>query len=230
MHPSDSAPPFDALAARRLREALGMTPGHVAYGIRASYGRTDVSPDTIVAWERGLATPTAAQLTALAGALWCSPGDLIGAPRTLREHRLARNLAAEDVARGVGMDLPTYLRTEESGEWQGSERQSAALAEVLSLAPKEFSTVTGRDDQLTELVRNAVTTRRQAYARTIAKLVPVDRGRLDRVLQEMQTEYQSLMMSTLGWGGGVARGSGESGRKFLERALDEFWSRMDPAP
>ncbi|WP_329434009.1 helix-turn-helix transcriptional regulator [Streptomyces sp. NBC_01280] len=226
VHPSDSAPPFNAPAARRLREALGMAPGHVAYGMRASYGQHHVTPDTVIAWERGLTSPTAAELTALAGALWCSPGDLIGAARTLREHRMARGMAPEDVARTVGVEIHAYLRMEETGEWRGNERQSAALAEVLGLAPPDFATVTGRDEQLADFLRSAVTTRWQAYTRPITKLVPVHKGQLEEALQEMQLEYQALMAATLSWGGGAGRESGEAGREFLDGILDEFWSRM----
>ncbi|MDG4863789.1 helix-turn-helix transcriptional regulator, partial [Streptomyces sp. T-3] len=54
-----------------------MAPGHVAYGIRASYGLHHITPDHISAWERGSAAPTATELTALAGALWCAPGELL---------------------------------------------------------------------------------------------------------------------------------------------------------
>lgn len=49
-----------------------MAPGHVAYGLRAQYGLL-VTPDVVAAWERGLQSPTARELTALAGVLWCSP-------------------------------------------------------------------------------------------------------------------------------------------------------------
>ena len=66
-----------------------MGPEHVAYGLRVSYGLPYVTPDLVVAWERGIVCPTSPELTALAGVLWCSPGELIGRPRTLREHRLA---------------------------------------------------------------------------------------------------------------------------------------------
>ncbi|WP_353944781.1 helix-turn-helix transcriptional regulator [Streptomyces sp. HUAS MG91] len=219
-------PPFNAPAARRLREALGMAPGHVAYGMRASYGLAYITPETIIAWERGEATPSAAELTALAGALWCSPGELIGAPRTLREHRLALGLAPEDVARFVGLEIQSYLRMEETGDWRGNERQSSALAEVLRLAPRAFATVTGRDGQLAELLRRAVTTRWQAYTKPLSRLIPVTRRELEDVLHEMHLEYQALMAATLSWGGGSSSGSGDAGRDFMERILDEFWSRI----
>lgn len=219
-------PPFNAPAARRLREALGMAPGHVAYGMRASYGLAYITPDTIISWERGDAAPTAAELTALAGALWCSPGELIGAPRTLREHRLAFGLAPEDVARSVGIEIQLYLRMEETGVWRGNDRQSAALADLLVLSPRAFATVTGRDGQLADLLRSAATTRWQAYVRPLTRLVPVQRREVEDVLHEMHLEYQALMAATLSWGGGASPESGEAGREFLERILDEFWSRI----
>jgi hypothetical protein len=53
------------------------------------------------------------ELTALAGVLRCSPAELIGRPRTLREHRIARGLAPEGVARAVGHEFPAYTRMEE---------------------------------------------------------------------------------------------------------------------
>ncbi|WP_394430295.1 helix-turn-helix domain-containing protein [Streptomyces sp. SGAir0957] len=222
-------PPFNAPAARRLREALGMAPGHVAYGMRASYGLAHITPETIIAWERGEATPLAGELTALAGALWCSPGDLIGAPRTLREHRLSLGLAPEDVAREVGVDIHAYLRMEETGVWRGNDRQSSALATTLRLAPRAFTTVTGRDAHLAELLRSAATTRWQAYVRPLTRLVPVQRREAEDVLHEMHLEYQALMTSTLSWGGGASAQSGDAGREFLDRILDEFWSRIRQA-
>ncbi|MFI7012568.1 helix-turn-helix domain-containing protein [Streptomyces sp. NPDC050145] len=219
-------PPFNAPAARRLREALGMAPGHVAYGMRAQYGLAYVTPDTVIAWERGDTAPTAAELTALAGALWCSQAELIGEPRTLREHRLALGIAPEDVAREIGVDIHAYLRMEETGEWRGNERQSEALARALRLAPRAFATVTGRDQLLANLLRSAVTARWQGQLRTVSRLVPVPRRELEDVLQEMHLEYQALMAATLTWGGGSSPDSGGAGREFLEGILDEFWSRI----
>ncbi|MER5471235.1 helix-turn-helix transcriptional regulator [Streptomyces sp. NPDC002935] len=219
-------PPFNASAARRLRAALGMGPEHVAYGLRASYGLPYVTPDLVNAWERGTTAPSSPELTALAGVLWCSPGELIGAPRTLREHRVARDLAQEDVARAVGLELLAYQRMEESGVWRGNERQSTALAEVLELSLPDFITVTGRDDRLADLLRSAVTTRWQAYVRPVAKVVPLDRHLLETVLEELHTDYQGLMVATLNWGGSAATGSGESGRDFLDGVVGHFWSAV----
>ncbi|MGW4563944.1 helix-turn-helix domain-containing protein [Streptomyces sp. NPDC004561] len=227
MHPP-SAPPFNAPAARRLRAALGMGPEHVAYGMRASYGLPYVTPDLVIAWERGTVSPSNPELTALSGVLWCSPGELIGRPRTLREHRIARGVAPGDVARAVGVDLPAYLRMEESGSWRGSERQSAALAQTLRLALPDFVAVTGREAKLAELLHSAVTTRWQAYVRPVAKLAPVDRGVLEDVLQDLHQDYQGHMAATLSWGGGSDSAS-ESGRDFLDRIVDNFWASVEEA-
>ncbi|MGW3851099.1 helix-turn-helix domain-containing protein [Streptomyces fagopyri] len=220
-------PPFNAQAARRLRTALGMRPEHVAYGMRASYGMPYVTPDLVAAWELGTTTPSGPELTALAGVLWCSPGEIIGAPRTLREHRVARGLAQEDVARAVGLELPGYQKMEETDEWRGNERQSTALADVLELSLRDFVTVTGRDSRLAELLRGAVTTRWQAYSRPVGKMIPLDRRLLEDVLQELHQEYQGQMVATLSWTAGPAAAEAEvSGQDFLDRIIDHFWSTI----
>ncbi|MEU9593042.1 helix-turn-helix domain-containing protein [Streptomyces sp. NPDC048219] len=222
-HPNQSGPPFNALAARRLRAALGMGPEHVAHGMRVSYGLPYVTPDLVVAWERGLASPGNSELTALAGVLWCSPGELLGRPQTLREHRIARGLAPEDVARAVGLGLDAYLKMEEKEDWRGTDRQSSALADVLGLELPDFVTVTGRDGKLADLLRSAVNTRWQGYVRPVAKIAPLDRRILEDVLQELHQDYQGHMVATLSWGGGSGDSSA-AGRDYLERIVDHFWT------
>lgn len=225
--PSQPGPPFDAPAARRLRTALNMGPEHVAYDMRASYGLPYVTPDLVVAWERGVMTPTSPELTALAAVLWCSPGELTGRPRTLREHRVARGLALEDVARGVGLELLAYLHMEEHDEWRGNDRQSALLAELLELSLPDFISVTGRGAKLADLLRSAVTTRWQAYVRPVAKIVPLDRRLLEDTLQELHRVYQGQLVATLSWGTDRAAGdSSHFGRDFLDRILDTFWTTV----
>ncbi|MEV1054159.1 helix-turn-helix transcriptional regulator [Streptomyces sp. NPDC049887] len=198
-----------------------MAPGHVAYGLQAQYG-LPVTADTVVAWERGLLAPDSRELAALAGVLWCSPGELLGTPQSLREHRLARALGAEDVARRVGMDPASYRRMEDGNRWRGNERQTAALAEALSLTPRELLTATGRDGELAELLRSAATTRWQAYVRPVAKMLPLPRQRLEAALQRLHTDYHARMAATSSWG--ASAGSGESGRDFLDRIADHFWA------
>lgn len=225
---AEPAPPFNSRAARVLRESLGMAPGHVAHGMRASYGMTHITSDHISAWERGTALPSAPELAALAGALWCSPSELIGAPRTLREHRLARGLALEDMARSTGLDVHAYQHMESTGEWTGTSRQTAALAAVLSLSPRDFITVTGLDGELSQLLHDAVGTRWQAHTRAIARLLSADRRALSGPLREMHQEYQALMTATLSRAGGSSA-SGEAGLRYLEEILDHFWSKFPPA-
>ncbi|MET7681172.1 helix-turn-helix transcriptional regulator [Streptomyces sp. NPDC005423] len=220
-------PPFNAPAARRLRTALDMGPEHVAYGIRVSFGLPYVTPDLVIAWERGLTAPSRPELTALAGVLWCSPDELVGRPRTLREHRLAHGLAPEDVARTVGLELLAYLRMEEHDEWTGNDRQSSTLADLLDLSLPDFVTVTGRDAKLTRLLRGAVTTRWQAYVKPVGKMVPLDRRLLEDTLQELHHEYQGRTLATLGRDGGRATaGSGVAGRDFLDRIVENFWGTV----
>ncbi len=202
-----------------------MGPEHVAYGMRASFGLPYVTPDLVMAWERGTASPTSPELTALAGVLWCSPGELIDRPRTLREHRITHGLAPEDVARAVGLELLAYLHMEEHDEWRGTDRQSAALADLLDLSLPDFVTVTGREPRLAEHLRSAVTTRWQAYVRLVAKLVPLDRRLVEDTLQELHREYQGQMVATLSWGGDSGR-SVAAGQDFLDRIVDRFWTTV----
>ncbi|MER5885598.1 helix-turn-helix transcriptional regulator [Streptomyces sp. NPDC001941] len=203
-----------------------MAPGHVAYGLRAQYG-LQVSPDTVTAWERGLSSPDTRELTALAGVLWCDTAELLGAATTLREHRMARGTAPEEVARRVGLDPAAYRRMEETGRWRGNERQTAALARALDLTPRAVLAVTGRDGELAELLRDAVGTRWQAYVKPVAKLVPLERPHLEAVLQRLHGDYQALMVATSSWGSSGGS-DGERGREFLDDVAGHFWRLADP--
>ncbi|MEV8530928.1 helix-turn-helix transcriptional regulator [Streptomyces sp. NPDC051211] len=201
-----------------------MEPGHVAYGLRAQYGLL-VAPETVVAWEIGELSPTSAELTALAGVLWCAPGELLAEPVTLREHRIARGLAPEELARRLGLEPNSYQKMEDSGRWKGNERQSAALATVLGLTLPQFVTATGKEGELADLLRSAVTTRWQAYLKPLSKLLPVPKEHLEGVLERLHGEYQSRMVATLSWGGGQGEaGSGDAGREFLAEIVDRFWA------
>ncbi|MEV1069761.1 helix-turn-helix transcriptional regulator [Streptomyces sp. NPDC050263] len=224
-HTHQPGPPFDSPAAARLRSALGMAPEHVAHSLRSSYGLPYATPDLVVAWERGIMTPSSPELTALAGVLWCSPAELLGRPRTLREHRIARGLAPEDVARAVGHPFAEYARMEESGEWEGSDRQCAALAELLDLSLPDLVTVTGREAKLSDLLRTAARTRWQAYVKPVSKLLPLDRRLVEPALRELHQVYQGQMSATLNWSGSDAAGiASDAGRDFLDGIVDAFWT------
>lgn len=210
-----------------------MGPEHVAHHLRASYGLPYATPDLVIAWERGTLIPSSPELTALSGVLWCSPGELIGRPRTLREHRVARGLAPEDVAMTVGLELLVYLAMEEDGEWQGTERQSAALADLLTLSLPDYVTVTGREEKLAELLRSAVTTRWQAYVRPVGKVVPLEKRLIENVLRGLHEDYQGQMTATLAWGTTTtaAEDAKEKGEDFLGGIVTRFWDRVeDPTP
>lgn len=225
--PDQPATAFDAAAARRLRQALGMTPAHVAHGMWAAYGLR-VAPETVTAWERGGALPGESQLPALAGALWCSPGDLLGTPQTLRQHRMAVGMAASDLALLIGMDPMTYERMEQHGRWDGDDRQAAALARALRLPPDVALELTGRSARLAGLLRSAVTTRWQPYLPRIAELVPIDHARLEDTLRDLHRTYHSTTAGSLHWG---AAGSGRhddatvASGDFLADILTRFWER-----
>ncbi|CAM5368822.1 helix-turn-helix domain-containing protein [Streptomyces tanashiensis] len=202
-----------------------MAPGHVAYGLRAQYGIL-VEPEIVVAWERGTAVPGEQQLTALAGVLWCSPSDLIAAASTLREHRVARGLSAEELARRVGVSASAYQRMEDEGRWRGTERQTAALAEVLGLGPRELITATGGDEALAELLRDAATTRWQAYVKPAVKMMPLPKRVVESALQRLHTEYHARMVATSSWGASAA--TGDEGRAYLGEITAHFWAAVGP--
>ncbi|MER8045756.1 helix-turn-helix transcriptional regulator [Streptomyces sp. NPDC094032] len=204
-----------------------MAPGHVAYGLRAQYGLL-VAPETVVAWERGRVTPSPQELTALAGVLWCSPADLLASASTLREHRMARGLAHEDLARRVGLEPAAYLRMEESGRWRGNERQTAALAGALGLGPRALLTATGGDEKLAGLLRDAATTRWQAYVKPVVKLLPLPKQAVEDALQRLHTDYHARMAATSSWGASGA--TGDAGRAYLDEVMDHFWGLVGTGP
>ncbi|MFC8505900.1 helix-turn-helix domain-containing protein [Streptomyces sp. NPDC057411] len=198
-----------------------MAPGHVAYGLRAQYGLL-VAPETVVAWERGRIAPSSQELTALAGVLWCSPAELLASATTLREHRMARGLTPEDLARRVGLDAAAYLRMEESGRWRGNDRQTAALAEILGLGPRALLTATGGDERLAGVLRDAATTRWQAYVKPVVKLLPLPRRTVEDALQRLHGDYHARMAATSSWG--ASGSTGDEGRAYLDEIMDHFWA------
>ncbi|CAM5582143.1 MULTISPECIES: helix-turn-helix domain-containing protein [Streptomyces] len=202
-----------------------MAPGHVAYGMRASFGTSHVGPEHVIAWERGTHVPDAAEFTALAGALWCQPSELMGRPSTLLEHRIARGVSAEEVARATGLTLDAYLSMEEAGLWAGDKRQSVKLGEVLGLPARDFIAITRLEEELARLLTEAVSTRWQAHIRDIAKLVSMERRDLKGPLATMHQEYQGLLAATLSRAGGTTA-SGEDGRRYVENIVDHFWARL----
>ncbi|MFC8587596.1 helix-turn-helix domain-containing protein [Streptomyces sp. NPDC057217] len=200
-----------------------MAHDHVAYGLRAQYGIL-ATPETVLAWERGRAVPTEQELTALAGVLWCSPAELIATASTLREHRVARGIVPEELARRVGVTAREYRRMEDEGRWRGTERQTAALAEALGLGPRALITATGGDERLAGLLRDAATTRWQAYVKPVARTVPLPRRTVEAALQRLHADYHARMAATSSWG--ASGGSGDSGRAYLDDVIGHFWAAV----
>ncbi|MQY11278.1 hypothetical protein SRB5_13930 [Streptomyces sp. RB5] len=190
--------------------------------MRASYGMTHITPDHIAAWEREVAAPNSNELVALAGALWCTPRDLMGEPRTLHEHRIARGIPVEDIAHAVGIDVHDYVRMEESGRWSGNRFQVEALGRALGLSGAELFAVTGQEEQLAQLLTEAVSTRWQAHIKEVETLVGLEKRDLKGPLRTMHTEYQTLITGTLSRAGGAAS-SGDAGRNYLDRLVPRFW-------
>ncbi|NSC24544.1 helix-turn-helix transcriptional regulator [Streptomyces albus subsp. chlorinus] len=217
---------FDGTAARRLREGLRLSPEDVAYGIRAAYGM-EADARTVAAWEAGVAAPDERLLAALAGALWCSPSDLMGSPGTLREYRMARGMSRADVALGIGMAPEAYARVEDTGVWTGDARQADALGEVLRLPVPALVEFTGRDEELARLLRKAATTRWQAYTGPVCALVPLSRQYVEEGLRALHAAYQSTTAASLGWGQPASASSRDAGRAFLEDVLAHFWQAVE---
>ncbi|MGP3922859.1 helix-turn-helix domain-containing protein [Streptomyces sp. 8N616] len=230
MHPyraTDPArPSFNPDAARRARQAIGLGPEEVSRAMRAAYGAA-VAPITVLSWESGDETPTEAELRALAGALWCSIGDLMGTPTTVHQHRLARRVSAWDVAVRLGVAPETYETMERTGRWMLTERQTGLLAEMLELPMSAYLEVCGQTAALDDLLRKAVTTRWQAYIQPVCRLLPLPRARVEGVLHYLHAEYQSVV-GTLDWGGGtISREPNGEGRAFLGRIVELFCERLD---
>ncbi|MFJ4923474.1 helix-turn-helix domain-containing protein [Streptomyces sp. NPDC088725] len=190
-----------------------MAPGHVAYGLQAQYGLA-VTVDTVASWEHGLSAPSAREVNALAGVLWCSVGELLAQASTLREHRLARGMAPDELARRLGMDPASYVRMEESGQWRGSERQTEALATALVLTPRELLTATGRNEELAGVLREAATGRWQPHVRAVAKMLPLPRHHLEDVLEQLNADYRA--------GSGMGAGPADAA-DVLAGVTERFW-------
>ncbi|WP_190016510.1 helix-turn-helix domain-containing protein [Streptomyces lucensis] len=203
-----------------------MHPAQVAAVMGAAYG-LHVSPLTVTRWESGREAPTEEELIALAGALWCSVGDLMAAPRTAREHRLAAGNAVADVALRLGITPAVYEEMERSGRWQLARSQAALLAEMLALPLAAHLEVNGQAGRLAELLRRAVTARWQGCVRPVHRLVPRPRPRIEGALHHLHADYQSLT-GTLDWGAGtITLNAGEEARAFLDGIVEVFCRRLE---
>lgn len=218
-------PPFDPAAARRLRRALGLGHDHVAYGMRAAYGLA-VPAAAVADWEKGHARPTHHELDALAGALWCTPADLMGSSTPLHAHRRAHGLPLDDVARHIGMDPATYLSAERTGRWPGTESQATRLAYLLRLPLPDLLDLTGRTEPLARHLRDAATTRWQPHVRPVARLTRLPRRALERALSALHEEYQTRTAAARNWDEDPASESAAGATTYLQQILPRFWELL----
>ncbi|MFF9912443.1 helix-turn-helix transcriptional regulator [Streptomyces sp. NPDC013457] len=183
-----SQPPFSPDRARAARLRIGLAPEQVVAAM-AQLG-VHRSVTAVLAWETGAMTPSEAELFALADALWCPTPELMARhPRSLREHRLARQFSAERLARRIGMDADAYARAERDHRWSGTDRQTLGLADALGLAPDELLRVMRRAGDLDELLRHAVEGRWKQHTASLARLVAAPERTVAQVLRALHQEY-----------------------------------------
>ncbi len=142
--PPVNRPPFSPHIALSARRSLGLSPQQVTEQMNAC--GVPVPLSLVQAWEAGEHRPTENELFALADVLWCRTKDLMGieAPRTLTEHRLARQFSAAKLAGSIGMDTAQYARAEERNRWSGDGQQTAALLRMLDITPLQLAQATGQ--------------------------------------------------------------------------------------
>ncbi|WP_448318154.1 helix-turn-helix domain-containing protein [Streptomyces sp. CO7] len=209
MHRS-SSPAFDAAAAHRIRTALGLGPEEIAHGMRTAFGLGHVTPELVTAWEKGQLQPSRDELAGLAGMLWCSPADLAGRPRTLREHRLARGLTPEEVAAAIGMDVLAYLRMEQENVWRGADRPTQELRRLFRLDQSDLVAVSGRNAKLSLLLRETFTSRGAGPARAVARTASLDRRVVDIALRRLRAEHTAAPDPEV----------------FASHAVEHFWEAV----
>lgn len=190
--------PFDPAAARQAREQLGLSPAMLARAM-AAHG-VHPAPPQVIAWETGELLPGEQELTALARALWCPPGRLMGGrARSIRDHRIALDLPQDEVARQLGLTPRVYAQLEAAPRWTGDEDLAYLLARVLRLDPYALVLATGRGEELRAVLQRAVGGRWQPQAKAVARLVPtLDRDRIEGVLRVLHDEGRT---ATALWSG-----------------------------
>jgi hypothetical protein len=203
-------PAFDAAAAHRIRTTLGLDPGEVAHGMRTAFGLGHVTAELVTAWEKGELPPQQVELAGLAGMLWCSPADLAGRPRTLREHRLARGLTPEEVATAIGLDVLAYLRMEQENVWRGGDRPTQQLRALFRLDRSDLVAVCGRNARLSLLLRETFTARGAGPARAVARTASLDRRVVDMALRQLRAGHTAA----------------PDPEAFASQAVDHFWDAV----
>ncbi|MFI8520766.1 transcriptional regulator [Streptomyces sp. NPDC085481] len=181
-------PPFSPAQARAARLRIGLTPDQVVAAM-AQLGLYRPAA-AVLSWEQGVLAPSETELFALASALWCPVPELMALhPRSLREHRLARQFTADRLAERIGMDAPTYARAEQDHHWAGTNRQTLLLAEALGLEPDQLLRVIRQAGDLDTLLRQAVEGRWKQHTAPLARLVNAPERTVARALRTLHKEH-----------------------------------------
>ncbi|ARF59823.1 transcriptional regulator [Streptomyces gilvosporeus] len=192
-------------------------------------------PESIEAWEYGSQVPTEAQLFALADVLWCPPTVLMGVePRTLAEHRMARQLSAERLAQLIGMDPDAYRLAEEAQRWNGDYRQTKALVDALGLSLRKLIGVMGQVDELAGHLRAAIEGRWKSHVSPIMEITTLNKTRVSDALRTMHGEFAEFAERYMGHV--VARNDDARLKEvaaersaYLRRLVDHFWDLIGEA-
>ncbi|MFD7257738.1 helix-turn-helix domain-containing protein [Streptomyces sp. NPDC059874] len=225
--------PFSPVEARSARARMGLTAEQVAHSMAAC--GVPVHPQTVLAWEHGSHAPSDRQLFSLAAVLWCDATTLMGIePRTLAEHRLARQLTVERLAYRIGMDPTEYRDAEDARQWSGDARQTRALVEALGLSLRGLVGIMGRVEELEEYLRSAVGGRWKTYVEPVAEIVVVDETSVGDALRTMHAEFAGFTERYMGHL--VARNDDARLKEiaaeraaFLRRLVDHFWELIGEA-
>ncbi|GAA5613448.1 hypothetical protein Spla01_04621 [Streptomyces platensis] len=225
--------PFSPAEARSARARVGLSTAQVAQSMTAC--GTPVRPELVEAWEYGSQMPTEAQLFVLADVLWCPPTTLMGAePRTLAEHRMARQLSVERLSQLIGMDPALYWAAESARQWNGDYRQTKALVEALGLSLRKLIGVMGRDEELSGHLRTAIDGRWKSHVGPVAKITTLNKTRVSDALRTMHGEFAEFSERYMGHV--VARNDDSRLKEvaaersaYLRRLVDHFWELIGDA-
>lgn len=174
-----------------------MTPEQVAAAI-AGLG-IHLNPGMVQAWESGEKVPSELQLFALADALWCPTPVLMAIrPRTLREHRLTRQLTRERLAHRIGIEPHVYAKAETEHRWNGDKQQTRALAAALGMPPDDLLEVLGQGGRLIEMLKQALDGHWKSHVTSIADYAKVEERQAQFALRVLHQEYKQFAERYLG--------------------------------
>jgi hypothetical protein len=147
-HRGMDRPLFSSANSLSARRHLGMAPHDVARDMTVLGAPVD--PGLVGAWENGAYRPTENELFVLADVLWCRTTELMGIeePRTLAEHRLARQFTVPRLTQTIKMDTTEYLKAEAENQWTGNLRQTLSLLHALNISLRQLEAATGPCDTM----------------------------------------------------------------------------------